>query len=57
MFPFEAEVCHVHEKAKGGVGGRWGGGSSECVTCGKTTLLVHFRAIWEELLQALLGDI
>ena len=21
MFPFEAEVCHVHEKAKGGVGG------------------------------------
>ena len=46
VFPFEAAVCHVREKAKGGVEG-WGGGSSECVTCGKTTLLVHFRAIWK----------
>lgn len=52
--PFEAEVCHALKKQMEGRG--WGGGRSEGVTCGKTALPVHVCAIWEELLQALLGD-
>ena len=52
--PFEAEGCHALKKQMEGRG--WGGGRPEGVTCGKAALPVHARAVWEELSQALLGD-